>query len=72
MLHGYWIFQWTTDFNEEEEHVLVPVWLELPGLPPNFYHEAFLKSVRTSIGVYLRRENATRCATRTDGLGCVL
>ncbi|KAF5468656.1 hypothetical protein F2P56_012795 [Juglans regia] len=78
----YRLFQWTTEFTEESEPALVPVWLMLPGLPPNYYHEAFLKSItapigmylrRDNIGMYLRRDNATRCATRTDGARvCVL
>ncbi|XP_040994354.1 uncharacterized protein LOC121240898 [Juglans microcarpa x Juglans regia] len=60
-------FHWTTDFKEEEEPSIVPVWIVLPGLPPNYYHESFLKILTAPIGRFIRRDNPTRCATRTDG-----
>lgn len=46
---------------------MVPVWVVLPGLPPNFYHESFLKNITTPLGRFLHRDNSTKCATRTDG-----
>lgn len=45
----------------------VPVWITLLGLPPNFYHESFLRSIIAPIGRFLKRDNPTRCATRIDG-----
>ncbi|KAF5477416.1 hypothetical protein F2P56_004056 [Juglans regia] len=60
-------FPWTPDFKEEEEPSIVPVWIVLPGLPPNYYHEYFLKILTTPIGRFIRRDNPTRCATRIDG-----
>ncbi|XP_035545051.1 uncharacterized protein LOC118348161 [Juglans regia] len=63
----YRAFHCKPDFNEDEEPSLVPVWIVLPGLPPNFYHESFLKIFTAPFGRYIRRDNPTRCATRTDG-----
>ncbi|XP_041024617.1 uncharacterized protein LOC121265149 [Juglans microcarpa x Juglans regia] len=62
----YCAFHWTPDFKEEEPSI-VPVWIELPDLPPNFYHESFLKILTIPIGRFIRRDNPTQCATRTDG-----
>ncbi|KAF5481525.1 hypothetical protein F2P56_002167, partial [Juglans regia] len=63
----YRVFHWNPEFNEDEEPSLVPVWIVLPGLPPNFYHESFLKIFTTPIGKFIRRDNTTKCATRMDG-----
>ncbi|XP_035540225.1 uncharacterized protein LOC118344211 [Juglans regia] len=60
-------FHWTPEFKEEEEPSLVPVWIVLPGLPPNYYHESFLKILTAPIGRFIRSDNSTRCVTRTDG-----
>lgn len=60
---GYRPFQWTIDFKENSELALVLVWITLPGLLPNFYHEAFLKNISAPIGVFLHRDNATCCTT---------
>lgn len=67
----YRAFQWHPDFVEDEEPSLVPVWIFIAGLPPNLNHEPFLVNITAPIGSLLCRENATRCATRTDGLGYV-
>ncbi|KAF5458516.1 hypothetical protein F2P56_022539 [Juglans regia] len=63
----YRVFHWTPEFTEDDEPSRVPVWLSLPGLPPNFYSEAFLTILMASIGTFIRGDNPTRCATRTDG-----
>ncbi|XP_040996123.1 uncharacterized protein LOC121242304 [Juglans microcarpa x Juglans regia] len=63
----YRAFHWTPNFKEQEEPSIVPIWIELPGLPPNFYHESFLKILTAPIGRFIRRDNPMRCATRTDG-----
>ncbi|KAF5442492.1 hypothetical protein F2P56_035144 [Juglans regia] len=70
---AYRAFHWTVEFQEDEEPVQVLVWLMLPGLPPNLYQESYLRNIVAPIGTFLRRDNATRCATRTDGARvCVL
>ncbi|XP_035542978.1 uncharacterized protein LOC118346079, partial [Juglans regia] len=70
---AYRPFQWSTNFTEDDEPSLVPVWIMLPGLPPNLYQEAFLRNIVAPIGIFLRRDNATHCATCTDGARvCVL
>ncbi|XP_041027020.1 uncharacterized protein LOC121267241 [Juglans microcarpa x Juglans regia] len=61
-------FHWTPNFKEEEEPSIVPVWIVLPGLPPNYYHESFLKILTAPIGRFIRSDNSTRCVTRTDGV----
>ncbi|KAF5462891.1 hypothetical protein F2P56_018859 [Juglans regia] len=63
----YRAFRWSPEFNEDDEPSRVPVWLSLLGLPPNFYHEGFLKILMAPIGMFIRRDNPTRCATRTGG-----
>ncbi|KAF5470378.1 hypothetical protein F2P56_010897, partial [Juglans regia] len=63
----YRAFRWSPEFNEDAEPSRVPVWVSLPGLPPNFYQESFLKILMAPIGTFIRRDNPTRCATRTDG-----
>ncbi|KAF5446731.1 hypothetical protein F2P56_032334 [Juglans regia] len=60
-------FAWTPEFNEDFESPCVPVWVFLPGLPPNFFHASVLRSLTAPIGRFIRRDNTTICATRTDG-----
>lgn len=62
----YGSFHWSIDFHADYEPV-VPVWLNLLGLPPNYYHEDLLRNILLAIGRFLKRDNSTRCATRTDG-----
>lgn len=38
----YHVFKWLIGFSKEKEPSLVPVWVVLPVLPSNFYHESFL------------------------------
>lgn len=61
------VFHWTTDFHEEIEPTKVLVWINKPGLPPNFYHESFLRSITAPVERFLKRDNPTRCATCTNG-----
>lgn len=55
----YHVFRWTTDFKEDREPVHVPVWINLLGLPPNYFQESFLQNIVTPIGQYLKRDNPT-------------
>ncbi|KAF5449716.1 hypothetical protein F2P56_030133 [Juglans regia] len=64
---AYRPFHCTPEFSNEEEQPVVLVWIFLPGLAPNFYHPSILKSLTALIGNYIRSDNPTRCATRTDG-----
>ncbi|KAF5458875.1 hypothetical protein F2P56_022870, partial [Juglans regia] len=63
---SYRAFHWSTDYTEDTESPVVPVWISLPGLPPNMFHESFLENIILPIGKYVRSDNCTRCATRTD------
>ncbi|XP_041020462.1 uncharacterized protein LOC121262111 [Juglans microcarpa x Juglans regia] len=63
----YRVFRWNTNFKEDREPVYAPVWINLPGLPPNYYLESFLRNIVAPIGQYLKRHNPTRCATQTEG-----
>lgn len=60
-------FAWTLEFDEALEPSCVPIWIFLPRLPPNFFHASMLKKLTAPIGKFIRRDNATACATRTDG-----
>ncbi|XP_042974579.1 uncharacterized protein LOC122306211 [Carya illinoinensis] len=60
-------FVWKPDFDESFESPVVPVWVFLPGLPPNFFHASILKVLTAPIGRFIHRDNSTKCATRTDG-----
>ncbi|XP_041017040.1 uncharacterized protein LOC121259500 [Juglans microcarpa x Juglans regia] len=60
-------FAWSPEFDEDLEPPFVPAWVFLPGLPPNFYHSSVLEMLTAPIGRYIRRDNPTTCATRTDG-----
>jgi hypothetical protein len=52
---------------------MAPVWINLPGLAPNFYQESYLRNIIAPVGMLLQRDNATKCATHTDGARvCVL
>ncbi|XP_041028006.1 uncharacterized protein LOC121267981 [Juglans microcarpa x Juglans regia] len=63
----YRVSHWKLGFTEEEETPFVLVWVMLPGLPPNFYHESILKILTAPLGKFIRSDNSTRCATRTEG-----
>ncbi|XP_042939652.1 uncharacterized protein LOC122274703 [Carya illinoinensis] len=63
----YRVFHWSPEYVEEQELAFVPVWIFLLGLPPNYYHESFLRNITLPLGQFIRRDNCTRCATRTDG-----
>ncbi|XP_042958231.1 uncharacterized protein LOC122293850 [Carya illinoinensis] len=60
-------FAWTPKFDEDYEPPCVPVWVFLPGLPPSFYQPSVLKMITAPIGRFIRCDNSTTCATRTDG-----
>ncbi|KAG2411217.1 hypothetical protein I3760_Q020500 [Carya illinoinensis] len=60
-------FAWTPEFDENSEPLCVPVWVFLPGLPPSFYQPSVLKMITAPIGRFIRCDNSTMCATRTDG-----
>lgn len=64
----YHAFHWTPDFDEDHEPSCIPVWISLPGLPPNYCQEYFLRIFTAPIGQFIRRDNPTCCATRTDGV----
>ncbi|KAG2685520.1 hypothetical protein I3760_10G128900 [Carya illinoinensis] len=62
----YKIFHWTPGFNEADEPSLVPIWLTLPGLPPNYFQMSMLKSFGDGFGRFLKCDNATLCVTRPE------
>ncbi|KAF5459457.1 hypothetical protein F2P56_023400, partial [Juglans regia] len=64
---AYRPFHWSPEYSEEEEPPVVPVWIFLPGLAPNFYHPSILKIFTAPIRKFIRCDNSTWCATRTDG-----
>lgn len=52
-------------FSPDEDSPIVPVWLEMPGLPANFYSEAMIRSIAGSIGPVLKVDRNTLCLIRT-------
>ncbi|XP_035551036.1 uncharacterized protein LOC109000303 [Juglans regia] len=60
-------FAWSPDYTEEYESPCVPVWVFLPALPPHFYHASVLKMITAPIGKFIRRDNPSTYATRTNG-----
>lgn len=67
-IHGkpFWFSKWTLNFSPEEDSPIVPVWIDLPGLPPNFYIRGMLQSIACSIGPVLQIHRNTLGLTRTD------
>lgn len=67
-IHGrpFWFSKWTLNFSPDEDSPVVPVWIELPGLPPNFYNRGMLQSIACSIGPVLQIDQNTLCLTRAD------
>ncbi|XP_018826667.2 uncharacterized protein LOC108995543 [Juglans regia] len=63
---AYRVFHWTPEFKEEEESPIVPVWISLPGLPPNYFHGSILKSIGGGFGRILKCDNATACVTHPE------
>ncbi|XP_042964616.1 uncharacterized protein LOC122298830 [Carya illinoinensis] len=63
----YKIFHWTPGFNEEDEPPLVPVWLTIPGLPPNYFQTSMLKSFGDGLGRFLKCDNATLKQGHSEG-----
>lgn len=61
------MFHWSPNYTEEKESSVITVWISLPDLPLNFYHESFLQNITMPIGKIVRHDNCTRCVTRTDG-----
>lgn len=53
---------------EDEDSLRVPVWITLPGLPPNYFQESILQSIGNGFGRYLKRDNATACVTRSKAV----
>ncbi|KAF5201972.1 hypothetical protein FRX31_008441, partial [Thalictrum thalictroides] len=37
------IFRWHSGFNLKQDPTFAPVWVDLPGLPLDFFHPALLK-----------------------------
>ncbi|MQM02107.1 hypothetical protein Taro_034870 [Colocasia esculenta] len=59
-------FQWSMDFNPDEDSPLVPVWLELPYLPANFFNDVMICSIAGSIGTVLQIDRNTKSMLRTQ------
>lgn len=67
-IHGkpFWFSKWTLNFRPDEDSPVVPVWMDFPGLPPNFYISGMLQSIACSIGPVLQIHRNTTSLTRTD------
>ncbi|PIN11890.1 hypothetical protein CDL12_15503 [Handroanthus impetiginosus] len=58
------LFKWTPTFNPREESSLIPVWINLPNLPIQFFNKNALFSISSMIGTPLRIDEATAALTR--------
>ncbi|KAG2701938.1 hypothetical protein I3760_06G068500 [Carya illinoinensis] len=58
---SYKTFHWTPDFSGEDDSPRVPIWLTLPGLPPNYFHVSIFRSIGGGFGRFLKRDNVTAC-----------
>lgn len=48
------VFHGTPYYLEDEDSPWAPVWLTLPGLPPNYFQESMLRSIGNGFGRYLK------------------
>ncbi|TMW92689.1 hypothetical protein EJD97_012683 [Solanum chilense] len=55
---------WTPDFTPEEETLVVPIWVSIPGLPWHCYNKFFLTTILESIGKVLFLDSPTSQRTR--------
>ncbi|KAF5179438.1 hypothetical protein FRX31_030975, partial [Thalictrum thalictroides] len=51
-------------FNLKQDPTFAPVWIDLPGLPLEFFHPALLKVIGDDIGKFLAVAKDTVCRTR--------
>lgn len=65
-------FRWTRDFQYNTDPSMIPVWIGLPDLPVNFFHEDMLRSIAGNIGYVLRVHDISLAMTDTsEALICV-
>ncbi|MQM20084.1 hypothetical protein Taro_053097 [Colocasia esculenta] len=62
----FYFFKWTMDFSPNKDSPIIPVWIELPALPANFYNTAMICTLARSIGPVLKVDRNTICLTRTQ------
>lgn len=48
------VFHWTPDYVEDEDFPWVPVWMNFPRLPLNYFQESILRSIGDRFGKYLK------------------
>ncbi|KAF5465236.1 hypothetical protein F2P56_015261 [Juglans regia] len=53
---------------EDEDSPWVPIWLTLPGLPPNYFQESMLRSIGNGFGCFLKQDNAMTCVTHPEAV----
>lgn len=56
--------RWSIEFSPHSDSPIVPVWLELPLLPINFFLEEMLNSIAGSLGEVLQIDRDTLCLAR--------
>ncbi|KAH0714772.1 hypothetical protein KY285_007600 [Solanum tuberosum] len=60
------IVTWTIDFNLEEETLLAPIWITLPGLKWHYFNWDALLRITSTIGTLLKIDKATNAKTRPN------
>ncbi|MQL71033.1 hypothetical protein Taro_003350 [Colocasia esculenta] len=58
--------KWTMDFSPTKDSPLVPVWVQMPDLPANFYCEPMIRSIAGTIGPVLQIDLNTSRMIKTD------
>lgn len=60
------LFRWDPFFNFKEEPAIVPVWLKIHALPPQWFDLSCLKTIASSVGVFLKVDDLTYNRSRLN------
>ncbi|KAL6565557.1 hypothetical protein OROHE_004612 [Orobanche hederae] len=58
------LFRWDPFFNFKEEPAVVPLWVKIHALPPQWFDLRSLKTIASSVGVFLKVDEPTHNRSR--------
>ncbi|KAL6576886.1 hypothetical protein OROMI_011162 [Orobanche minor] len=58
------LFRWEPFFNFKEEPAVVPLWVKIHALPPQWFDLRSLKTIASSVGVFLKVDEPTHNRSR--------
>ncbi|KAL6565043.1 hypothetical protein OROMI_016493 [Orobanche minor] len=58
------LFRWDPFFNFKEEPAVVPLWVKIHALPPQWFDMRSLKTIASSVGVFLKVDEPTHNRSR--------